>query len=122
MLEVLIALSLAILIGNIIAHKTRLTPAIVLIVLGLVLGLIPAHQLHEVQELGLPPHVILEIFLPIILFWEARNTSWREIRKFMRGIILTGTLLVIFTAAVIAWTLNFFFGTDWGWPSSLAPP
>lgn len=114
MLEVLIALSLAILIGNIIAHKTRLTPAIVLIVLGLVLGLIPAHQLHEVQELGLPPHVILEIFLPIMLFWEARNTSWREIRKFMRGIILTGTLLVIFTAAVIAWTLNFFFGTDWG--------
>jgi Na+/H+ antiporter len=114
LLEVLIALSLAILIGNIIAHKTRLTPAIVLIVLGLVLGLIPAHQLHEVQELGLPPHVILEIFLPIMLFWEARNTSWREIRKFMRGIILTGTLLVIFTAAVIAWTLNFFFGTDWG--------
>ena len=46
MLEVLIALSLAILIGNIIAHKTRLTPAIVLIVFGLVLGLIPAHQLH----------------------------------------------------------------------------
>lgn len=101
MLESLIALSLAILVGTIIAHKMRITPAIVLIFIGLAIGIIPAHELHEVQELGLPPHVILEIFLPVMLFWETRNTSWREVRTRIRGVILTGTLLVIATA--LAW-------------------
>ena len=72
MLEVVIALALAILVGNIIAHKTRVTPAIVLIFVGLAIGLIPVHAMHEVREVGLPPHVILEIFLPVMLFWETR--------------------------------------------------
>ena len=63
MLEVVIALSLAVLVGSAIAHKTRITPAIVLIFIG----------------------------LPIMLFWEARNTSWREARTRIRGIILTGS-------------------------------
>ena len=114
MLEVLIAVSMAILVGNILAHKIRVTPAIVLIFVGLIMGLIPSHQLHEVQELGLPPHVILEIFLPIMLFWEARGTSWREMRKRLRGIILTGTLLVIVTAVAIAWLLVTITSIGWG--------
>lgn len=106
MLEVVIALSLAVLVGSAIAHKTRITPAIVLIFIGLAIGIMPAHELHEVQSIGLPPHVILEIFLPIMLFWETRNTSWREVRFRMRGILLSGTVLVIFTAFVIAWVLQ----------------
>lgn len=115
MLEVVIALALAILVGNIIAHKTRVTPAIVLIFVGLAIGLIPAHELHEVQSIGLPPHVILEIFLPIMLFWEARNTSWREARNRIRGIILTGTLLVIVTAFGVAGILHELIGVSaWG--------
>ena len=115
MLEVVIALALAILVGNIIAHKTRVTPAIVLIFVGLAIGLIPAHELHEVQSIGLPPHVILEIFLPIMLFWEARNTSWREARTRIHGIILTGTLLVIVTAFGVAGILHELIGVSaWG--------
>lgn len=115
MLEVVIALALAILVGNIIAHKTRVTPAIVLIFVGLAIGLIPAHELHEVQSIGLPPHVILEIFLPIMLFWEARHTSWREARNRIRGIILTGTLLVIVTAFGVAGILHELIGVNvWG--------
>lgn len=115
MLESLIALSLAILVGTIIAHKTHITPAIVLIFIGLAIGIIPAHELHEVQELGLPPHVILEIFLPVMLFWETRNTSWREARTRIRGVILTGTLLVIVTAFGVAGILHAFAGVYiWG--------
>lgn len=115
MLEVVIALSLAVLVGSAIAHKTRITPAIVLIFIGLAIGIMPAHELHEVQSIGLPPHVILEIFLPIMLFWEARNTSWREARNRIRGVILTGTLLVIVTAFGVAGILHAFAGVSvWG--------
>ena len=115
MLEVVIALSLAVLVGSAIAHKTRITPAIVLIFIGLAIGIMPAHELHEVQSIGLPPHVILEIFLPIMLFWEARNTSWREARNRIGGIILTGTLLVIVTAFGVAGILHELTGVSaWG--------
>ena len=69
MLEVIIAVAAAILLGNILAHRMRVPPAVLLIFLGLMLALIPAHQLNEVREVGLPPHVILEIFLPVMLFW-----------------------------------------------------
>lgn len=115
MLEVVIALSLAVLVGSAIAHKTRITPAIVLIFIGLAIGIMPAHELHEVQSIGLPSHVILEIFLPIMLFWEARNTSWREARNRIGGIILTGTLLVIVTAFGVAGILHELTGVSaWG--------
>ena len=116
MLEVIIAVTAAILLGNILAHRMRVPPAVLLIFLGLMLALIPAHQLNEVREVGLPPHVILEIFLPVMLFWETRNTSWREARARLRGILLTGTLLVVFTAFAIAWVLHAFC-----MPSSASP-
>lgn len=66
MLEVILALGGAILLGNILAHRVKITPAIMLIFVGLAIALLPA--MHEVREVGLPPHVILEIFLPIMLF------------------------------------------------------
>ena len=112
MLEVILALAAAILLGNILAHRIRVTPAILLIFLGLVLALLPA--MHDVREVGLPPHVILEIFLPIMLFWEARGTSLREVRKSFRAIVTSGTTLVIATALAIAWALNSIFDIDWG--------
>lgn len=54
MLEVIIALSLAILLGNILAHKIRITPAIMLIFMGLVLALIPVHAMQRCARLGCP--------------------------------------------------------------------
>ena len=112
MLEVILALAAAILLGNILAHRIRVTPAILLIFLGLALALLPA--MHDVRKVGLPPHVILEIFLPIMLFWEARGTSLREVRKSFRAIVTSGTTLVVATALAIAWALNSIFGIDWG--------
>ena len=68
--------------------------------------------MHELREVGLPPHVILEIFLPIMLFWEVRNTSLREVRKSLRAIITSGTVLVIVTAFAIAGILTSLFHID----------
>ena len=118
MLEVIIAVAAAILLGNVLAHRLGVPPAILLIFLGLALALAPVHQLNDVRELGLPPHVILEIFLPVMLFWETRNTSWREVRTRLRGILLTGTALVVFTAFAVAWVLHSFVGV-YSWPVAL---
>lgn len=112
MLEVILALGGAILLGNILAHRVKITPAIMLIFVGLAVALLPA--MHEVREVGLPPHVILEIFLPIMLFWETRGTSLREVSKNLKLIITSGTTLVIVTAFAIAGALTHFFHLDWG--------
>ena len=112
MLEIIIALAAAIFLGNTLAHRIRVTPAILLIFFGLALALLPA--MHELREVGLPSYVILEIFLPIMLFWEARNTSLREVRKSLRAIITSGTVLVIVTAFAMAGVLTHFFHIDWG--------
>ena len=45
MLEIIIALAAAIFLGNTLAHRIRVTPAILLIFLGLALALLPA--MHE---------------------------------------------------------------------------
>ena len=52
MLEIIIALAAAIFLGNTLAHQIRVTPAILLIFLGLALALLPA--MHELREVGLP--------------------------------------------------------------------
>lgn len=55
MLEIIIALAAAIFLGNTLAHQIRVTPAILLIFLGLALALLPA--MHELREVGLPSYM-----------------------------------------------------------------
>jgi Na+/H+ antiporter len=54
----------------------------------------------------------LLLFLPTLLFWESLTTSAREIRRFLRGIVLTGTLLVLVTAAAVA-AVGHLMGLSW---------
>ena len=59
------------------ARLVRVTPPIVLLLGGVVLGyLVPA-----LATVRLPPEVVLLLFLPALLYWEALNTSLREIRS-----------------------------------------
>lgn len=51
--------------------------------------------------LGVGPEIALSVFLPLLLFWEAQNISLRGIKRALRGIILSGTLMVIFVAVSV---------------------
>lgn len=97
-LEVLVALGLAVLGFTVLARVLRVTPPIVLLLGGAALGfLVP--PLAGVQ---LPPEVVLLLFLPALLYWEALNTSLREIRSNIRAVVVDAVLLVLATAAVVA--------------------
>ena len=50
----------------------------------------------------LPSTVVLTIFLPILLYWESLSVSLNRMRRSLRGIILSATVLVAITAALIA--------------------
>ena len=96
-LEVTVLLGLTILVGTLLAPRVRLALPLVLVVLGLLLGFVPA--LRDVQ---LPPETVLLLFLPVMLFWESLTTSLRSIRRDFRYILPMSTLLVVASAFAVA--------------------
>jgi monovalent cation/hydrogen antiporter len=72
----------------------------------------------------LPPEVMLLVFLPALLYWESLATSLQEIRRNLRGIVLTSTVLVVVTAAAVAAAghlLGLSWSTAWILGAALAP-
>lgn len=118
-LELVVILGVALVACNVLGERLRVAPAILLLAAGALLGFVPA--LRRVQ---LPPEVVLLLFLPALLYWESITTSLREIRKNLRGIVLSGTLLVIVTAAAVALAghaLGLPWGAAWVLGAALAP-
>ncbi|WP_127502140.1 Na+/H+ antiporter [Actinoplanes solisilvae] len=107
-LELVIAMGAALLAGNLLAARLRISTPVVLVFLGVVLGLIP-----QLRGVHLPPEVMLLLILPALLYWESLNTSLRLIRRNLRTITLMSTLLVFATAAVVA-TVAHALGLPWG--------
>jgi CPA1 family monovalent cation:H+ antiporter len=107
-LQLVVALGFAVLVGNLIGRRFGVAVPVALLAAGLLLTAIP-----DFRDVGLPPEMVLLLFLPALLFWESLTTSAREIRRFLRGIILSGTLLVVATAAAVA-VVAHAFGLSWG--------
>lgn len=106
-LEAVVAIGVAIVVSAVLAPRVRLPLALVQVIAGLLLGFIPA--LRDVQ---LPSEAVLLLFLPAILFWESITTSLREARRYVRVILLNGTILVVVTAFAAA-GVGVWFGMPW---------
>ena len=106
-LEAIVAIGAALVVAAVLAPRLRIPLALVQVVVGVLLGFIPA--LREVQ---LPSEAVLLLFLPAILFWESITTSLRESRRYVRVIVLNGTLLVFVTAFAVA-GVGAWFGMPW---------
>ncbi|UJP10557.1 Na+/H+ antiporter [Microbacterium sp. KUDC0406] len=106
-LEVTVLLGATIVVGAIIAPRIRLALPLVLVVLGLLLGFVPA-----LREIQLPPETVLLLFLPVMLFWESLTTSLRSIRRDFRYILPMSTVLVVASAFAVA-GIAVLFGLPW---------
>src|SRR4051812_25148308 len=98
-LSTTVLIGATVLAGAVLAPRLRLAPPLLLLVLGLALGLLPA-----LRHIQLPPETVLLLFLPVMLFWESMTTSLRSIRRDLRGIVILSTLLVVVTAFAVAAT------------------
>lgn len=107
-LEVVVALCTAVLLGGLLARRLGVAAPVILVVMGLLLSLVPVFS-----GVALPPETLLFLFLPALLYWESLTTSLREIRRFRRAVVLTGTVLVVLTAACVA-VVAHALGVDWG--------
>ncbi|WP_369255654.1 cation:proton antiporter [Streptomyces sp. R35] len=118
-LELVVVLGVAVLVGNAVGQRFRIAPPVVLLIVGALLGFVPA-----LREAHLPPEVVLLLFLPVLLYWESLTTSLREIRSNLRGIVLLSTTLVIATAgavAAVAHALGLGWGPAWVLGAAVAP-
>ncbi|WP_454043672.1 Na+/H+ antiporter [Cellulosimicrobium sp. Marseille-Q8652] len=107
-LELVVILGAVILACGVLSRRTGIAGPVLLLVAGIVLGFAPA-----LRDVHLPPELMLLVFLPMLLYWEALTTSLREIRATFRGVVLTSTLLVVATAAAVA-TVAHALGMPWG--------
>jgi monovalent cation/hydrogen antiporter len=64
---------------------------------GLALALVPG-----IPIIALPPHLVLAVFLPPLIFAAAQDTSWAEIRREAWPIFLLAVGLVLVTMGAVA--------------------
>ena len=97
-LIIAVGVGIAVVAGNALAPKLRLPVPLTQVLLGFALAFVPG-----LENLHMPPEVVLLLFLPGLLFWESLTTSKNAIRRDLRGILITSTVFVVATAFAVAW-------------------
>jgi CPA1 family monovalent cation:H+ antiporter len=103
-----------------VADRVGVPQPILLVLYGLVLGVLPGVEVPET-----PPHLILPIVLPPLLFAATQSISGRELRQAVRPILGLAVGLTVLTIAAVA-VLTHALGLPWGVAVALgaivAPP
>src|ERR1700682_5973151 len=101
---------LAVLAGPaLVARRTNIAPAILLLLAGIALAFVPG-----MPTLELPPQLVLLVVLPPLIYSASVAMSWREFRYNLRPIILLSVGCVIFTAFAVAAAPHYLIGLPWG--------
>ncbi|MCA3569511.1 cation:proton antiporter, partial [Bradyrhizobium sp.] len=91
-----------------VARRTDVAPAILLLLVGVVLAFVPG-----MPSLELPPELVLLVVLPPLIYSASVAMSWREFRANLRPIILLSVGCVIFTAFLVAAATHYLIGLPW---------
>jgi CPA1 family monovalent cation:H+ antiporter len=90
------------------ANRLKIPPAILLVLTGVVLALLPG--LPTVQ---LAPELVLLLVLPPVIYISAVQMSWREFRFNLRPISLLAVGCVAFTTVAAAAATHWLLGLPW---------
>jgi monovalent cation/hydrogen antiporter len=82
---------------GVVAKRSNIPPAILLVLTGVVLALVPG-----LPAVWLAPELILLLVLPPLIYSSAVAMSWREFRFNLRPISLLAVGCVVFTTAAAA--------------------
>ena len=106
--QILILLLAVISVVGLIAKRLKIPPAILLVITGVGLALIP-----DLPTLELAPDLVLVLVLPPIIYWDAVKMSWKEFRFNLRPIALMAIGCVVFTTIAIAAATHWLLGFPW---------
>jgi CPA1 family monovalent cation:H+ antiporter len=104
---ILILLLLIATAGALVTQRLRIS-----YVAGLVLAGLPITDLLS-RRIGLDPFLVLNLFLPILIFEAAINTDISRLRSTFKPIALLAGPGSVFSAAIIAVLVKFGLGLDW---------
>ncbi|MER5513333.1 Na+/H+ antiporter [Streptomyces sp. NPDC002763] len=107
-LELIAVVAVGVLLMGWLSRRTGLSEPLLLLGAGCLVGLTPPFA-----SFALSPEVVLFLFLPALLYWEALTSSVREIRDNFRSIALQSTGLVLATAVAVAAVAH---ALGYGWP------
>jgi monovalent cation/hydrogen antiporter len=107
-LQVLVLLPVVLVVVSIIATRLKTSPAILLVLAGVVLALIPG-----LPTVKLAPSLMLLFVLPPVIYSSAVAMSWREFRFSIRPISLLAIGCVAFTTWVAAAAAHWLLGLPW---------
>ena len=95
-------------VAAIAASRSKLPPAIVMVLVGLVLAVIPG-----LPRVELAPELVLLLILPPLVYSAGVAMSWREFRYNIRSISLLAVGGVAFTTVAVAAVVHFLLAWDW---------
>lgn len=90
------------------ARRLDLPPAILLVVAGVALALVPG-----LPRIELVPELVLLLVLPPLIYFAGVSMSWREFRFNLRPIGLMAIGCVAFTTAAVACVAHWLLGLPW---------
>jgi monovalent cation/hydrogen antiporter len=106
--QILILLLAVISAVGLVAKRLQIPPAILLVITGVGLALIPG-----LPTLQLAPDLVLVLVLPPIIYWDAVKMSWKEFRFNLRAITLLAIGCVVFTTVAVAAAAHWLLGFPW---------
>src|SRR6204780_4797681 len=107
-IQILVLLLIVIAAVAVVAARLRIPPAILLVITGVILALIPG-----LPTVKLAPEFVLLVVLPPIIYSSAVAMSWREFRFNLRPISLLAVGSVLFTTAATAAATHLLLGLPW---------
>ncbi len=106
--QTLILLLIVISAVAVVARRLKIPPAILLVITGVVLALVPG-----LPTLQLAPDFVLVLVLPPVIYSSAFAMSWREFRFNLRPITLLAVGCVVFTTVAVAAATHWLLGFPW---------
>jgi monovalent cation/hydrogen antiporter len=107
-IEILVFLPIVIVAVSVLAARLKTPPAILLVLVGVALALIPG-----LPTVKLAPDFVLLFVLPPIIYSSAVAMSWREFRFNLRPISLLAVGCVSFTTVAAAAAAHWLLGLTW---------
>lgn len=121
-IEIFIALLGIIALASILFRKVTVPISLLLVIVGMLTSLIPF-----MPEVHIKSALVLDIFLPLLIYEMSAESSWREMKHHLRQIISLSVGHVLFIAALVAIVIHTLI-PELGWPLAfvlgavVAPP
>src|SRR4249919_1677750 len=106
--QILVLLLAVVAAVAVVAARLEIPPAILLVIAGVILALIPG-----LPSVELAPELVLLLVLPPVIYSAAVSMSWNEFRFNLRPISLLAVGCVVFTTVAVAAATHWLLGLPW---------